>query len=412
MKTIWILLLAFVLQPAYAADDGRIDLRRYQHGMNFLRMKNGNYLAIFSSDGIPPKGDWEHDIYYAQVNPWSPHLTPGSATKWIAAPEAQEPVSSAINSAGNRLCVTWEDGNPDRVRHEVAQLIYVADFPFKTNPYAAAKLIFDGGHSGHVAAVGDGCVVFWSNDWVDDGGVDSLGTGESVYVSNVAANGVLSKKIRVASGRAWWPQIAGSANKACLVWQKFVPYQTYADLFFSLYDPATRTFSNRGKLLQHHQLYYHYSVAYVPTVARFLIVASTDVGMGALAGRRSGSGMAWLVDNQGRITAQQSLADGIIRESNIIVHGTTAVIARLKAGASVFAGNSAQGAPGGLSVLHLTPSSISLAQEIDDDYAWQYIGFDGFFIDETHVYTAALSDIGIRTKTYEINKEVRTDDTP
>ncbi|BBP02146.1 hypothetical protein [Sulfuriferula nivalis] len=412
MKRFWMILLVLVFQPALAADDGRVDLRSYQHGLNFLRMTNGNYLAVFASDGIPPKGDWEHDIYYAQVHARSPNLTAGSATRWIAAPEAQEPVSSAINAAGNRVCVTWEDGNPDRVKHEVAQLIYVADFPFKGNPYAAAKVIFDGGHSGHVATVGNSCVVFWANDWIDDDGVDNLGTGDQVYVSNVAANGTVSKKIRVASGRAWWPQIAGSANKACLVWQKFVPHQMYADLYFSLYDPETRTFTNRGSLLQHHQLYYHYSVTYVPKIARFLIVASSDAGMGVQSGRRSGGGIAWLIDNQGHITAQQALADGIVRESNIIVSGTTAVIARLKAGASVFGGNSAQGAPGGLSVLSLTPASIRVTQEVDDDYAWQYEGFDGFFIDDTHVYTAALSDIGIRTKTYVINKGVAPEDIP
>jgi hypothetical protein len=276
--------------------------------------------------------------------------------------------------------------------------------PLTANPYTAAKMIFDGGHSGHVTAVGESCVVFWADDWVDGGGVDGLGTGKAVLVNSVAANGRVGKKVRVAAGRAWWPQIAGSDRKACLVWQKFVPNKTYADLYFALYDPATHTFSKRANLLQHHQLYYHYSVAYLPDISRFLIVASKDAGAGADAGRRSGGGRAWLIDNDGNIVAQRQLADGIIREANIIVNGTTAVIARLKAGESVFAGNSERGALGGLMVLSLTSSSINVSQIIDDDYAWQYIGFDGFFSDATHVYTAALSKKGLRTRIYTIRR--------
>jgi hypothetical protein len=398
-----LLLLMLMLQSTFAADDARIDLRSYQHGLNFLRMADGNYLAVFASNGIPPQDGWKHDIYYAQVNALHPDLRADSAVKWIAAPEAQEPASAAINAAANKVCVTWEDGNPQRVKHEVAQLVYVSGLPLNSNPYRAAKIIFDGGHSGHVAAVGDGCVVFWADDWVEGAGVDNLGTGKAVFVSAISSSGTVSEKKRVATGRSWWPQIAGSAGKACLVWQKFVPRQKYADLYFALYDPATHTLTKRVAVLQRHQLYYHYSVAYVPAIARFLIVASKDEGGGVLAGRRCGGGMAWLVDEQGNITAQLALVDGIIRESGVIVNGTTAVIARLKAGESVFGGNSAHGAAGGLTVLSLSASSISVNQIIDDDYAWQYMGFDGFFIDENHVYTAALSDQGVRTRTYLIN---------
>ncbi|MEQ1668339.1 MAG: hypothetical protein ABL868_07800, partial [Sulfuriferula sp.] len=205
-------------------------------------------------------------------------------------------------------------------------------------------------------------------------------------------------------GRAWWPQIAGSDRKACLVWQKFVPKRLYADLYFALYDPATRKLSKGVTLLQHQQLYYHYSVVYVPAISRFLIVATKDAGSGVNTGRRSGGGAAWLVDNGGNVTAHRLFFDGIIRESSIIVNDNTAVIARLKAGASVFGSHSEQGAIGGLTVLYLTPSAINVSQTIEDDYAWQYMGFDGFFSDATHVYTAVLSKDGIRSKIYTINK--------
>ncbi|MEQ1668615.1 MAG: hypothetical protein ABL868_09195, partial [Sulfuriferula sp.] len=153
MRLWWMLLCFISFQPVWAADSAGVDLRSYQHGLNFLHMADGDYLAVFASNGMPPQTGWEHDIYTARVNPLHPDLT--TAVKWIAAPEAQEPVSAAINAKGNRLCVTWEDGNPQRVKHEVAQLVYVANMPLTTNPYTAAKMVFDGGHSGHVAAVGN-----------------------------------------------------------------------------------------------------------------------------------------------------------------------------------------------------------------------------------------------------------------
>ena len=410
-----ILLMVVYAQSGYADDDVQAntptqytDLRSYQHGLNFLKLASGDYMAIFASNGVPPTAGWEHDIYAVLVSRRHPDLDATAGVKWISAPEAQEPVSAAINASGTKICVTWEDGNPRRVQHEVAQVVYVTPMPLSANPYRAATTIFDGGHSGHVAAVGEQCVVFWADGWTEGGGVDRLGSGNAVFVNRISAHGVMDKKIAVATGRAWWPMVAGSATTALLLWQKFVPDQAYADLYFGLFDATTNRLTKRATKLQRNLLYYHYSLTYLASIARFLVVASKDGGgLGPEGGRQSGGGSAWLIDNNGRITAKRDLVDGIIRESNIIVHGSTAVIARLKAGQPVFGAHSERGALGGLTVLHLSPSSIAVSETIADDYAWQYMGFDGFFSDATHVYTAALSKTGMRIKIYGINPAKR-----
>jgi hypothetical protein len=103
------------LKPVTAAAS-YADLRSYQHGIDLLkRPSSGDYLAIFSSDGLPPAngdtGSWNHDIYFSSVSATSPTLGATTGTKWLSATEAQEPSSSAINASGTKICTTWEDGN-------------------------------------------------------------------------------------------------------------------------------------------------------------------------------------------------------------------------------------------------------------------------------------------------------------
>jgi hypothetical protein len=397
------------LQPATAAATSYHDLRSFQHGLDFLKQPSGSYYAIFSSNNLPPTdgslnpgGNWNHDIYFANVSATSPTLGPGTGTNWISATEAQEPASSAINASSTKILCTWEDGNPGLIANSVGQVCYVSSLPLTSNPYSSAKVIYDGGHSGHAAAVGENFVVFWCDNWTNHGGVDNLGSGNDNYVSTVSSTGTIGPKLLVSTGRTWWPVVSGSATKACLLWQKFIKNQLYSELHCRLFDPAAGTMTSDIKL-QTNQLYYHYSVKYIPAIDRFLIMASKDGGAGINNGRKCAGGSAWLIDGSGSITATANLPDGIIRESHSIVSGTRVVQARLKAGNSVFGSNSNGGATGGVVVIDLTPSAIALAQTIDDTYAWYYMGNDGFFIDATHVFVAGLSTSGMYTKTYTIN---------
>lgn len=375
------------------------DLRECQHGIDFLPLPDGKYYLVYSSTGTgTPECDYSHDIYSMHIDPAKPALA--TATARLSNGEAQEPSSSAILADGTIL-VTCEDGY--QASNEIAQRYGVYDVNWNgIKPYSASMNIKDGGHSGHCAAVGNGFVVHWCDDWTDDGGVDNLGTGNTNIVNTISTTGNISAQYQVSTGRTWWPEIDGSETKACLIWQKYITGQMYAEFHTRMFDPASHTFTPDVKL-HSNQLYYHYAVRYIEDINRFLVVASKDGGAGSNSGRICSGGLAWLIDDSGTITATTDLPDGIIRESGIIVRDSIAVVCRLTAGNSVFGNNSSDGTTGGIYVLKLTATSITLVQTIDDSYAWQYMGIDGIFTSATNVYIVALSKDGLTEKKFIID---------
>ena len=397
-----------------------VDLRNRQHGINVLKTSTSDYLLIWSSAGNPPiapTGSWPHDIYFAAIDPAHPETI--NPETWLSGDEAQEPASSAINASGDKVFCTWEDGN--EVENSVGQRFFLSDVSEMggdaAENYASVleneagndQIFYDGGHSGHTAAVGDDYfVTTWVDGWINhDDGVDGLGSGDIVYVSSIdTVTGVLEDNrnmIEVASGRQWWPVIAGSATKACIVWQSFVDGKEYADLKMMIYDPSDGNYETISgvQTIMHNVLYYTYSVQYIPVIDRFLIMASKDGGAGSDYGRLCSGGKAFLVDNNGTITASLDLDNGVIRESQSIVSGSRIVQSMLKNGESTFGDNSYGGAKGGVMVLDLTATTITVTSIINDSYEWFYMGNDGFINgDKAHIY--ALSPDGIQVKSYDL----------
>ncbi|MCF6242536.1 MAG: hypothetical protein L3J74_14460, partial [Bacteroidales bacterium] len=127
------------------------DYREYQHGIDFIQKNDSIYYLIWGSSGIYPSGaksdgSWTHDVFFSVLNIHQPIV---SAQLLISANEAQEPPSSAIADNGS-IFITMEDGNI--VQNGVGQRYAVYNIemkPVKDYP----NMIFDGGHSGHVAAV-------------------------------------------------------------------------------------------------------------------------------------------------------------------------------------------------------------------------------------------------------------------
>jgi len=110
---------------------------------------------------------WTHDIFYSDIDPHNPKISP---IKIISNPEAQEPASSAISDDGH-IMITMEDGW--NAKNVVAQRYGLYDQSMNpVKPYPNTAL--DGGHSGHVAASGNRFVIFYSEGWVNDGGVDKM----------------------------------------------------------------------------------------------------------------------------------------------------------------------------------------------------------------------------------------------
>jgi hypothetical protein len=372
-----ILLLSAIC--VFASKCGAEDLRAYQHGIDILKRENGTYWLIWSSAGNPPKirdENWTHDIYYSSIDPNHPSVTP---TILISNPEAQEPVSAAISRDG-RIMITCEDGW--NVRQGVGQRWGLYDGNLgPVMPYP--RLIKDGGHSGHVAAVGKTFVVLWNDGWDETvPGADGIGVGKRILLDRFSSSGAhLNPSSTQVSegGRSWWPLVAGSDSRAVLLWQRYVAGDKYSELMYSVYDPRSNTFAKRPGRLATRVKYYVYDVQYYAAIDRFLVVGAYY----------DGGGFAYLMDDEGNIVARNISLPPMVRESKP---------ARADHGSHSFAAYPRS--PDGVFVLKLTRSSIELTETVSDTYDWQSMGTVGIFTGRNSVYFANLSDRGIVEKRF------------
>lgn len=365
--------------------ENSLDARAYQHGIDCIDLGNNKCAIIWSSNENPPKivkdENWGHDIYYTIIATDTVSVFE-SYHPIIIASEAQEPASSAITSDGH-IMITTEDGW--NTSNTVAQRygVYDTDFhPIKPYP----NMVENGGHSGHVAAVDNQFVVFYSEGWVDGEGVDNLGTGDDVKLKTYQSTGTESSYLDVSVGntyRDWWPLIAGSNKKAALVWQRFVKGTTSANLMLAIYNPKTNQLLQEVKL-EEKVKYYSYNVEYLPTINRFLIIGTYQ----------NTKGFSFLIDENGAITAfNKNLPAGIVRESKTITR-------ELKNGdlCSVF-----PTLPNTLGILKITANNIEYINTIGDLEPWFTIGVDGFFINDTTVCTVSLSPEGLKKQIVQIH---------
>ncbi|SEK07802.1 hypothetical protein [Paraburkholderia diazotrophica] len=353
------------------------DLRAYMHGIGATTDERGVTTVFFSSSGLPPRGagrdrNWTHDVYVAR---WTPRqATLDRPRIFISRPEAQEPVSVAQNDTG-RVMVSFEDGwnTPNQVSQRYG--VYTSDLK-GVKPYP--NDVLSGGHSGHVAGVGSRFVVFYSNDWIDGGGVDNLGTGDGVYVKTFDADGALLQAIDVAPRvREWWPMIAGSPTRALLVWQQYVSGETYARLKVATLDPATGALSEPHVIAERLQ-YYTYAAAWVPSVDRFIVVATDD----------KDRGFAELIDANGQTTATLGCMPASVREAGIAVIGARAFT---------------PSQDGRLLHLKLTPSSIELAGTQPSPIKWTYTGSVGLVRSPSALHWVATSPKGLQEADFDLN---------
>ncbi|MDH6147298.1 MULTISPECIES: hypothetical protein [Paraburkholderia] len=353
------------------------DLRAYMHGISVTTDARGVSTVFFSSSGLPPRGagrdrNWTHDVYIARWTPQQAKL--GKPHVFISRPEAQEPVSVAQNDGG-RVMVTFEDGwnTPNEVSQRYG--VYTSNL-HDVRPYPVDVL--SGGHSGHVAAVGSRFVVFYSNDWIDGGGVDNLGTGNGVYAKIYDRNGALMQAVDVARRvREWWPMIAGSPTRALLVWQQYVPGETFARLKAATLDPASGALGE-SRVIAPCLQYYTYAAAYVPSVDRFLVVA-TGV---------DGKGFAQLIDQNGETTATLACMPASVREAGIAVIGDRAFT---------------PSQDGRLLHLRVTASSIELEGTQRSPIRWTYTGSVGLVRSQTQLHWVATSPKGLQEAEFDLN---------
>ncbi len=366
-----------VQAPASPQDSG--DARRFMHGIGVADAGDGRRWVFFSSSGIVPRGarrngDWPHDVYVGEWLPGKPRLQ--HVRMFIGRPEAQEPVSIAQNPHGD-IFVTFEDGwdTPNVVSQRYG--IYRRDLkPIKPYP----NDVESGGHSGHVAAVGERFVVFYSTDWIDGGGVDNLGTGNGVYVKTYDAEGHVLNHVPVAPHRReWWPMVAGSPRRALLVWQKYIEHSTDATLEYAMFDPATAKLDKLGPLSDAIQ-YYVYSTAYVPAVDRFVVVTTTS----------DNRGVAMLIDPDGRRLATLDCLPASVRESGIGVDGTHAYVPTRD---------------GRLLTLALTPTGMSVSGVQRSPIPWGSTGIAAFAARAGTMHFVSLTPSGTREADFDTAQE-------
>ncbi|MBU9580685.1 hypothetical protein KTE26_19805 [Ralstonia mannitolilytica] len=366
--------------PAIAA--GAPDPRQYMHGIGAVPAGAPNtFNVFFSSSGLPPRGadrsgSWPHDVYVAQ---W--HADTGKLDTpriFIQKPEAQEPVSVARNRAG-QVMVSFEDGwnAPENVNQRFG--IYdTALRPIKAYP----QQVESGGHSGHIAAVGDRFVVFYSDGWVNGGGVDNLGSGNGVYVKVYDGRGRRLHSVDIADGRReWWPMVAGGSTHALLAWQQFVPDRTEANLKIAILDPATGRV-NGEQLLHQHVQYYTYSVTWMPAIERFLLV-----------GVAKGNGFADLIDSTGKVRASIPCMPATVREAGIAVNDRTAYT---------------PAADGRLLQLQAGPDSLTLSGTLSNadgkPARWRPVGSIGLLRTSGTLDWLSLTEQGLEQLHFDPNK--------
>jgi hypothetical protein len=347
------------------------------HGIEAVRNDDGRYWVMFSASALPPtgadsNGSWPHDVY---VSAWGAGDGDLSPAKFISRPEAQEPVSIARTKNGH-IMVTFEDGyDAPNLLVQRYGVYDAALAPIKPYPNDVA----DGGHSGHVAATDGNFIVFYSEDWVEHGGVDDLGTGKGVYVAVYDSDGGNRRAVPVAPKvREWWPVLAASPAKVLLLWQQYIPGKRCANLRMAVLDPAAGRLTVAPKNLKAGIQYYVYQTAYVRSLDQFLVAGTTY----------EGEGFAYLINTSGEITASLTNLPATVREGGIAVEGNSAYLA---------AGND------GLIQLSLTPRSITLKAARTAPFAWSYIGNLGLLRGGSKIHWVSLSQTGLQEVDFDFS---------
>jgi hypothetical protein len=343
------------------------DHRAWQHGINLLKI-DGRYLLIWSSWGNPPQprlpGDWEHDIYYSWLDSERPTL---EVQTLVSHAEAQEPASAAVTRNG-RLLVTWEDG--DGGIHQNAGL-------WDTSLRAIQPdwlRVRDGGHSGHVAALGERFLIAYSQDWVAGGAFLDRGTGKHLHARIVDAVGELGPEIDIAIGRnpdrhENWPLVAASDRNWLVVWQRYPERSLHG----ALVDADGRV-TRRLRIAKRLSVGHEYDVQFAPGLDRFVVLGSTDR-----------HGFVTLLDTAGNVVASAEHLPRAVGESQIVLASSAVEVTAVY-----------PTAPSGVAVLRITRAGVQLAKHIEHSHVWDYTGTVGAFVTPERALFATLSKTGVK----------------
>ncbi len=355
--------LAVLCGGANAAEE---DHRAWQHGVDLVWVGD-RLLVVWGSPGNPPRpnlgGDWQHDVHYAWLE------TPATADTatvepriLVSRPEAQEPPSTAINARGTIL-MTSEDGNGGINQH--AGLWDAALQPVRRYPITIKR----GGHSGHVAAMGDRFLVTYGEGWVERGGFLDRGTGKNIHARILEDDGSVRREITIASGhRDGWPLVAGSERNWLVVWQRYPGMTLHAALVDAAGGKGMERQISDGMPLR-----YAYDVAFAPALAAYVVAGASGEG-----------GFIAMVSLTGDLLKLQRGLPPMASESRIVLG---------RDGAQLIGVYPVR--PQGIAVVRLATDGITLLRIIDHPHVWDYTGTTGTFVAPGRVLFATLSMTGL-----------------
>lgn len=342
------------------------DHRAWQHGIDLIRVGD-KLLVVWGSAGNPPQpklgSAWTHDVYYAWLNASAAAgATLIEPRILVSRPEAQEPPSVAINTLGT-LLMTTEDGNGG-----INQQAGMWDSSLRAKR-KYPLLIRRGGHSGHVAAMGERFLVAYGEGWVARGGFLGRGTGKDIHARIVEDDGTRQREIRIASGhRDGWPLVAGSDRNWLVVWQRY-PERT---LQAAMVDAAGAVTARR-KIIDGLPLRYTYDVEFAPQIASFVV-----------AGSSGDAGFVSLVSLTGDILRNRRDLPPMASESRLVLGWD---------GSQLIGVYPVR--PRGIAVLRLSVDTIELVKLVEHPYEWDYAGTSGAFVAPGRVLFATLSTTGL-----------------
>jgi hypothetical protein len=371
------IILAFIFlglaHAAPVASDAEVqaeDHRAWQHGIDVVRVGD-RLLVVWGSSGNPPRpnlgGDWHHDVYYAWLDiEAAQQFTQISPRTLVSKPEAQEPPSVAVNSRGTIL-MTCEDGNGGINQHAGmwdSSLRVLRKYPIT---------IKRGGHSGHVAAMGDRFLAAYSEGWEEGGGFLDLGTGKNIYARIVTNNGKPGHEIKIVSDsdpnhRDGWPLVAGSDRNWLVVWQRYPALTLQAALISRSGDVVARRQVVDGLPLR-----YAYDVEFAPQIESYIVAGSSGDG-----------GFVSLLSLTGEIVKTRQGLPPMASESRIILGWD---------GAHLIGTYPVR--PHGIAVVRISTSAVELVKVIDHSYIWDYSGTTGMFVAPGRVLFLTLSTTGL-----------------
>lgn len=358
-----VLLGLTITRPTYAAEDHRA----WQHGVNLIRVGE-RWLVVWGSPGNPPRpnlqGDWQHDVYAAWLKtPADGEVTLGAPQLLVSHPEAQEPPSIAVNTAGTLLMTTEDgsDGIHQRAGMWDSQLRVLRPYPF---------MIRRGGHSGHVAALGQRFLVAYGEGWVERGGFLDRGTGQDIHARIIEPDGKRRREINIASGyRDGWPLVAASDRNWLVVWQRYPDMTLHSALVSDRGRADTSQQISQGMPIR-----YAYATGFVPALQSFVV-----------AGSAADSGFVALLNLQGKLEFTQHGLPPMASEASIVTHCD---------GGQCIAAYPVR--PSGIALIHLRPDGAELLRVIEHPHVWDYMGTAGAFITSQQLAFATLTKAGIK----------------